>query len=124
MSIDDIVKLILVISIAFTLVGVSVQIIRLLGEFVFTIKEANSMLKSVASLVEKFTGDYDYIIEQVKMILDTVSGFINSVFKPLIKIFGFMGKFTDKTKGNKSKDSKNKSEESEDFEEDDEDLVD
>jgi hypothetical protein len=121
MSIDDIVKLILVISIAFTLVGISIQIIRLLGEFVFTIKEANSTLKSVATLVEKFTGDYDYIIEQVKMIIDTVSSFTNSAFKPLNKIFGFMNKFTNKSKEKKSKNSKD---EDQDIEEDDEDLVD
>jgi uncharacterized protein YoxC len=123
MNVDDIVKLILVISIAFTLVGISVQVIRLLGEFVFTIKEANSMLKSVASLVEKFTGDYDYIIEQVKMILDTITGFVNTVFKPLIKMFGFMGKFSGKNNDKKEKKSKKSEDEDEDYEVDDEDLV-
>ena len=89
-TIDDLVKLILVLSIAFSLVGLSVQMMRILGGLVDTVKESNFILHLVSEVMEKFTGDYDYIIEQVKSILESVSGFTRGVFVPLTKLMGFV----------------------------------
>jgi hypothetical protein len=106
MNVDDIVKIVLVLSVAFTLVGITVQIIRMMAEFIVTIREANSMVKNISTIVDKFTGDYDFISEQVKMILETISSFINTVFIPLTKVFGFMGGFEKVFNRKKSKKDK------------------
>jgi hypothetical protein len=37
--------------------------------------------------------DYDYIIEQVKYIVEAISGLSRSVFIPITHIFGFLKKF-------------------------------
>ena len=69
-TVDDFVKVVLVLSVAFALVGISIQIIRMMGGFVETVKLANDVMKDVTTIVDKFTGDYDYIAEQVKFTIN------------------------------------------------------
>ena len=115
-TVDDFVKVVLVLSICFALVGISVQIIRMMGGFIDTVKLANAIMKNVTTIVDKFTGDYDYISDQVKFIIETVSKFVNGVLGPVTKIFGFMKSFSGRMPGGKSKKSKT--------DEDDEETVD
>jgi len=119
-NVDDVVKLILVFSVAFTLVGISVQIIRIMNELIQSAKEGNAILKNVSSIVDKFTDDYDYISDQVKMIIGGASRLTSNVFSPLGSVFSFLKKFENmfgkkeprpSSKGNDGKDKKDNSEE-------------
>lgn len=118
-TIDDFVKVVLVLSVCFALVGISIQIIRLMGGFIDTVKLANDIMKNVTTIVDKFTGDYDYIMEQIKFIIDTVSKFVNGVVGPVTKLAGFMQAFAGKMPGQskKKKPSKSNNDENSDDEE-------
>lgn len=89
---DDFVKIALTLAVVFSLVGISWQIMRILNGLVDTVKESNLILVLAHDFMEKFSEDYDFIIEQVKSVLDGVSGLSNSIFKPLANIFGFLKK--------------------------------
>jgi hypothetical protein len=93
LTVDDIIKFILTFSVCFSLVGISVQFMRMLGNLTDTVKEMNFIVKDGRSLLEKFLEDYDYIIEQIKSILEAVSSFTQAFFLPLSNIFGFLKKF-------------------------------
>jgi hypothetical protein len=90
---DDFVKIALTLSICFALVGIAVQIMRMMGSMNETIKESNLIIKLGHDFLEKFSEDYDYIIDQVKNILDGVSGISEAILGPLANIFGFLKKF-------------------------------
>ena len=94
-TIDDLIKLILVFALCFAIIGISWQLIRILGEFITTIKETNFILKSVRELTEKFVEDYDYLIEQVKFIIDSISMLSKAVVVPISKVFGFLRNIED-----------------------------
>jgi len=114
---DDFVKIVLVLAVAFSIIGISIQVIRMLGGFVETVKIANTMMKSASTLVEKFTDDYDYLMDQIKFILNTISKFVNGVLGPIVKFAGFAKSFGDK----KKKKSKSKADEDKDEDDNDED---
>lgn len=96
LTIDDLIKLLLAFSVAFSLVGISVQSMRILGELVETVRESNFIIRTARELFDKFTGDYDYIIEQVKAILESIRGFTTGVFGPLANMFSFLKTFSGK----------------------------
>ena len=108
LAVDDIVKLLLTLAVCFSLVGISWQIIRLLGQLVDTVKEGNLVVRDSRDLLEKFIEDYDYLAELVKSILESINGFTKGVFGPLTKLFGFLKgleniPFVGKNKGKSSK---------------------
>ena len=55
MDINDFAKLVLVLSLSFSLVGIAVQIMRLLGTTNETLKLSHDILKNMTKLGEKFT---------------------------------------------------------------------
>jgi hypothetical protein len=113
LTIDDIIKLILTLSVAFSLVGISIQLMRILGGLVDTVKESNFIVHTASDLFEKITGDYDYIIEQIKSILESITGFTRGVFIPLTNIFSFLKGFGG---SGRFKSKKSKKEEEEEIE--------
>ena len=90
---DDFVKIVLTLSVCFALVGIAIQIMRMMGSLNETIKEGNLIVKLGHDFLEKFSEDYDYLIDQVKNILDGVSGLSDAILVPLSNIFGFLKKF-------------------------------
>lgn len=91
-STDDFVKLALTVSLCFAIIGIAFQFMRMLSELVVTVKQSNSLLTLLQDFLEKFMEDYDYIVEQVKSIVESVGGFSRSVFVPLSRMFGFLKK--------------------------------
>lgn len=110
LTIDDIIKLILALSVAFSLVGISIQMMRILGGLVDTVKESNFIIHTASDLFEKITGDYDYIIDQIKNILDSITGFTRGVFIPLTNMFGFLKGFVGSKSFKQKKEKFNKEE--------------
>ena len=90
LTVDDIVKLLLALAVCFSLVGISWQIIRMLGELIITVKESNLVIRDGRDLLEKFVEDYDYFAGLIKSILESINGFARAVFVPLTGIFGFL----------------------------------
>ena len=92
LTVDDIVKLVLTLSVCFCLVGISWQIIRMLGQLIESVKEGNLVIRDGRDLLEKFVEDYDYFAGLIKSILESINGFARGVFVPLTGIFGFLKK--------------------------------
>jgi len=90
LSVDDFVKLLLTFAVCFSIVGISWQIIRMLGNLNETVKESNFIVKDSRALLEKFVEDYDYFADLIKSILESVNGFTKGVFGPLTNLFGFL----------------------------------
>ena len=89
-TVDDFVKLLLTFSVCFSIVGISWQLIKMLGNLTETVKESNFIVKDGRELLEKFVEDYDYFADLFKSILESVNGFTKAVFVPLTNIFGFL----------------------------------
>jgi prophage DNA circulation protein len=90
LTVDDFVKLLLTFAVCFSIVGISWQLIRMLGHLIETVKESNFVVKDSRELLEKFVEDYDYYANLIKSILESVNGFTKAVFVPLTNIFGFL----------------------------------
>jgi len=90
LSVDDFVKLLLTFAVCFSLVGISWQLIKMLGQLIETVREGNLVIRDGRDLLEKFVEDYDYFAELIKSILESVNGFVKAVFVPLTNIFGFL----------------------------------
>lgn len=94
MTADDFAKLILVVSLAFALVGIAYQIMRLIGSMADNLSDLRKVTQTLGNLTEKFNDDYDFISEQVKNIVRSVSNFAKNVINPLSKGLGFISRFT------------------------------
>jgi hypothetical protein len=92
LNVDDIVKLLLTFAVCFSIVGISWQLIRMLGQLVESVKESNLVIRDARDLLEKFVEDYDYFAGLIKSILESINGFARAVFVPLTGIFGFLKK--------------------------------
>jgi ABC-type transporter Mla subunit MlaD len=94
-TVDDFVKIILTLSVCFSLVGISIQVIKMLGQLIETVKETNLVVRDGRDLLEKFVEDYDYFAGLLKSILESINGFTKGVFVPLTNLFGFLSKIDD-----------------------------
>jgi hypothetical protein len=112
-TVDDFIKLIVALAIVFSIVGISWQFIRILGEMVSTVKESNLIIRDGRELIEKVVDDYDYLSEQVKFILESVSGLVKAIVVPLTNIFSFLKKIEDLPIFGRSKTKTKKSEKKE-----------
>ena len=107
-SVDDFVKILLAVSVCFSLVGISWQVIKMLTQLTETVKESNLVIRDGRDLLEKFVEDYDYFAGLIKSILESINGFTRGVFVPITNIFGFLKNIENLPfmKGKKSKESK------------------
>jgi len=101
MNVDDFAKILLVIAVSISLLGISYQTMRLIGSTADSIKDLRKVLQNFGTLSDKFIVDYTYITDKLKNIVDTVGGFATNIVDPLKTIFSFVGKFK---RGKKSKD--------------------
>lgn len=98
MNVDDFAKILIVIAISFSIMGISWQTMRLVGVFADSFKDLRKVLQNMGVLSDKFLLDYDFVSSRLKTAVDTVSGFIANVVEPLSRIFSFLGKFKKKSK--------------------------
>mgnify|MGYP000965611424 FL=1 len=93
MDINDFAKLVLVLSLSFSLVGIAIQIMRLLGTANETLKLSHDVLKNVTKLGEKLTDDYSKFSTHILTLSESVSRIGTDVIVPVIGLFGFLDRF-------------------------------
>jgi hypothetical protein len=98
MNVDDFAKILIVIAISISLLGISYQTMRLIGSMADSIKDLRKVLQNFGLLSDKFLEDYAYITTKLKDLVDTLSGFATNVVDPLKQIFSFVGKLRRKRK--------------------------
>jgi hypothetical protein len=98
MEINDISKIILVVSLSFSLVGISIQIMRLMGTFNDSLKDLQEILRSFGKISQKLSEDYDQISAHILTLTGAISKIGTDVIAPAIGLFGFLDRFKSKTK--------------------------
>jgi hypothetical protein len=93
MDINDFAKLVLVLSLSFSLVGIAVQIMRLLGTTNETLKLSHDILKNMTKLGEKFTEDYSKFSGHLLTLSESVSRVGTDVIVPVVGLFSFLDRF-------------------------------
>ena len=100
LSVDEIVKLLLVSSLAFSIVGISFQIIRLLGKVIGVLDELKNPVKNFSKLADLILGDYESGRKFIYKILASIKDSVN-LFALFGKILNFFGKKKDMNKSEK-----------------------
>jgi hypothetical protein len=96
MTIDEIIKIILAISVSFSIIGISIQIIRLLGTTNDSLKDLRPTIKNFNDLSEKVISDYDIISNAIHSSSKVVGGLYTNIIKPLADLMGLVTKYRNK----------------------------
>jgi len=94
MSVDDFVKIILAVSVAFAIAGISFQIMRLLDKMTDLLKEASNPVKNISTLSDYLLEDYNEIRKVLRSTLNAIgsAGELFSSLKALSLFKGFIKK--------------------------------
>lgn len=118
MNVDEIVKLILAISFAISLLGISFQLMRLISKFTDTLEDARGSVQSLSKLSSEVVDDYSMVKTEIMSLISGIKNIKNDVVIPIIKVAGLVGSvgaFVGRKKGDdKSDNEKEPSEELDD----------
>jgi len=98
MEINDIAKIILVVSLSFSLVGISIQIMRLMGTFNDSLKDMQEILRSFGKISQKLSEDYDQFSAHLLTLTGAISKIGTDVIAPIVGLFSFLDRFNSKGK--------------------------
>jgi hypothetical protein len=77
---DDFVKIVLAISVAFAIVGISIQLMRLLSKLSDIFGEAKKPVSNLSTLSDYLLEDYNDLRKYIKSLLGLLEG-VSSIFK-------------------------------------------
>lgn len=89
---DDVVKLILAISVSFAIVAISFQLMRLIGELASSIKDFRKAIQNFSKASDMVLEDYGRVRKVLQGVLDLFSG-VQNMTKGLSMVSGFLGNF-------------------------------
>ncbi len=90
MELNDIAKIILVVSVSFSIVGISIQIMRLLGTANDTIKLSHDIIRNLNRITNKLSDDYISVSDHILTLTKSVSRIGTHVIDPVVGLFGFL----------------------------------
>lgn len=97
MDINDFVKFLLVVSLSFSMVGISVQIMRLLGTTNDTIKLSHEIIRNMTRITTKVSEDYLTMSDHILTFTQSISRVGTHVINPIVGLFGFLDRFKGKS---------------------------
>jgi uncharacterized protein YoxC len=103
MNMDDLAKLILFVSISISIVGISIQLMRMLSGLTDNIKDLRRTVKNVGKLTEGLVEDEKLLRRSMGKISKTVDIISNKIVRPLEVIFSFLTTVATFIEGVKSK---------------------
>lgn len=80
LTIDDIVKLLLAVSISFAIVVIAFQLMRLFGAVTSSIHDARQILQNVGLVSDMVVEDYN----KIRKVIGIITNFRAEVFQPLL----------------------------------------
>lgn len=92
-NLDDFLKLVLVLSISFAIVGISYQIMRLFSKFTTILEDLRNPIKNINELSDSLLQDY----KDVRGYLKSFGGVVSNLNK-LMSSLGFLSFFKNKSK--------------------------
>lgn len=97
MEVNDIVKLIVATGLTLSVVGISIQIMRLIGSLADNIKDLRQTVQNFGAITEGFVKEQamiDSMLENVGSIIESIKDMINdmrvNVVNPAVKALGFI----------------------------------
>ncbi len=97
MNLNDITKLILAVAISVSCLGISIQVMRLLGALTENVKDLRKTVKNLGILVEGLVADQKLLTKGLKSLVEVTDkireiAFMISakIIKPITVIFGFL----------------------------------
>ncbi len=83
LNVDDLLKILLVGSISFSIAGISIQIMRLLGTTNSIMQDSRKIITEVNEILKSVKDDYKGIMLRVNGILDMVDDLKTDIIDPL-----------------------------------------
>lgn len=93
MEINDLAKIILVVALSFSVVGISIQIMRLLGTANDTIKLSHETIRNLNRITTKISDDYLALSDHILTLTQSISRIGTNVIDPIVGLFGFLDRF-------------------------------
>lgn len=86
MSVDEFVKLILGVALAISILGIAIQLMRLLGQMVGAVGDAREGVKSVSRMARMASDDYAHISHLLNKGLRTIRKIKQDFYEPIAKL--------------------------------------
>jgi len=83
MNVDDIVKLILAISVSVSILAVSYQLMRLLGKLADSVEDLRRAIQNVSSASDMVVDDYGRLRKILHKLMDLLENIEESVLSPI-----------------------------------------
>lgn len=98
MTVDEIVKLMIFGSLSISVLGISVQLMRILGGFADMLGDLRATVKNLGTLSTQLVEDYKLIGSALRGIAGGLSSFNDKVIQPLTRVGNMFGGFWGKDK--------------------------
>ena len=107
MSVDEIVKLMIFIGITFSMIGVSFQIMRILGKFADMLGDLRKTIQNLGDLSTQMVDDYKMLSVAIRAISGGLTNINSGIIQPLSsfgKIFSKYAPFLSKNRNEDDED--------------------
>lgn len=91
MTVDEFVKLLLAVSASIAVVGISIQIMRLLGTLNSTLQDFRFITHQIAEIIDKLSEDYEKIRTNITQMTSPLKSLNNNVIAPLTEMSLMLG---------------------------------
>jgi hypothetical protein len=94
MSVDDFIKLLLFTVISFSILGISIQFMRILSKLTDMMEDLRTSIKSIGMITEQFTKDYQGISAAINSLSGSIKRINDDIIKPVSNIGKILGQVT------------------------------
>ncbi len=98
MTVDEIVKLMIFGSLSISVLGISIQLMRILGGFADMLGDLRTTVKNFGTLSTQLVEDYKLIGNALRSIAGGLSNFNEKVIQPMTRVGNMVGGFWGKNK--------------------------
>jgi len=95
MTVDEIVKLALGLVLAISILGIAIQLMRLLGTFNGMLQDVRYLGYEVAGVIKKLTEDYEKLRSSIDSINSSISDIDSGFLKPVTRLTRTIGALAD-----------------------------
>lgn len=96
MNIDDVIKLLLGLAVAFSLAGISFQIMRIISKATDMMQDLRKAVQNISTASDMMVEDYSEARKAIKGVIALLNNLNESVVEPITGLFKMFDKFTGK----------------------------
>jgi hypothetical protein len=95
MSVDEVVRLLLGLTISISVLGISIQIMRLLGTFNSILQDLRYIVYQIGEFLGKVKDDYGVIMGKLGSVLKPLDSIKGSLLMPIARLAAILGGFVE-----------------------------